>query len=316
LRPEFEAVSEQPQGDPLDELERRWESEQSPQLTLHLAEEYRRHGRLASALDVLRKGLARHPEHMGAQVALGRYLLEAEQPAPAVETLQKVVERDPTHLVANKLLVHAALAIGDPRRARDRLDLYATLSSGDGDIEQLEARVTAALAAEDGVDGPAGASAPALEEEGEIEARETSAAETVPSDEPFPEVWRRLDLSRYRQALAAEGLFALAETVEPASGEATAESGKEATVTLGRLYLEQGHREEAATEFRAVLARDGEDREALAGLASATADAGPLTTADLVAPDELASIDVIEGRRALVLNRYLERLRGRADGRS
>lgn len=310
-------MSEQPQGDPLDELERRWESEQSPQLTLHLAEEYRRHGRLASALDVLRKGLARHPEHMGAQVALGRYLLEAEQPAPAVETLQKVVERDPTHLVANKLLVHAALAIGDPRRARDRLDLYATLSSGDGDIEQLEARVTAALAAENGVvEGPAEASAPALEAGEELEAGEPSAAETVASDEPFPELWRRLDPARYRRALAVEGLFALAEAAEPAAGEATAGSGSEATVTLGRLYLEQGHREEAAAEFRAVLARDGGDQEALAGLASATADGWPLVAADLAAPDELASFDVVAARRALVLRRYLERLRGRPDERS
>ena len=49
-----------------------------------------------------------------------------------------MVGGDPTHLVANKLLVRIYLDLGNEKQARDRLDLYALLNESDPDIEQLE----------------------------------------------------------------------------------------------------------------------------------------------------------------------------------
>ena len=44
----------------------------APGFTLALAEEYRRRGHLAEALEVLQVGLSHHPGYLAAQVSLGR----------------------------------------------------------------------------------------------------------------------------------------------------------------------------------------------------------------------------------------------------
>ena len=110
--------------DHLNQLRQRWERDPKSRAFLQLAEEYRRAGRLPDAVHVLRAGLKEHPSYLAAQVALGRCLVESSEPEAAVEILERAVARDPTQLVANKLLVEAYLARGQAGKARERLDLY------------------------------------------------------------------------------------------------------------------------------------------------------------------------------------------------
>src|SRR6185369_11558849 len=87
----------QPMVDPtpsdynLTYLRERWERDKSSRIFLQLAEEYRRRGLHAEALEVLETGLGFHPGYLAAQVALGRCRLEAGQPEAAVKVLEKVL---------------------------------------------------------------------------------------------------------------------------------------------------------------------------------------------------------------------------------
>ena len=295
-------MSESSQIDPLVDLERRWKEERSAQLTLHLAEEHRRQGNLERAVEVLRQGLEHHPTHVAARVALGRYLIEDGQSEVGAEALESVVEDDPTHLVANKLLVSACLATGDVSRARDRLTLYRTLNDADPEIEALEAAVAEKAAAEEKPQ------AAALT----IDSSQASITGAEKGQDPFGAIWVPADQESYRSALLSEGIFQLPAAAEDGPREARVVVADEpevpeATVTLGRLYLEQGHRQEAEKIFRAVLAREPENTDAHAGLREAQG-ASELKATDLVEREALEGADPLE-RKKLVLESYRSRIR-------
>jgi tetratricopeptide (TPR) repeat protein len=362
------------QQDPASDLRARWESERSPQLTLQLAEEYRRADQVVKAIEVLREGLEHHPSHIAARVALGRYLFDAGNADEAVTRLEEVVNEDPTHLVANKILVEAYLGRGEVAKANDRLEFYALLTEGDPEVGSLRARVSAVAQ---------GFSLPPTEE----------AEEVVSEEEPFGDLWGDLSVDGYNEALAAEGIFSIPaaaepETVEPVevapppapvveqeaieaveelsppievaaeeaieaveevpppvevAAEETIEAveelsppievaaeeaievieeapplaevvEEEATVTLGRLYLDQGHREEAARIFRSVLVREPENREARLGLIAAEAEPGGELTAAALVRSELFSQLTVDERKRVLLENYLKRLKGEGLG--
>ncbi len=311
----------------LEGLRRRWELERSPQLALQVAEEYRRAGQPERALEVLREDLAAHPNHTSSRVALGRYLLDAGSAGEAAEALEDVVAIDPTHLVANKLLVRTYTRLGDGKRAIDRLDLYALLNESDPEIEELRLAVEATAAAapaEGELEEPAPASAP-VGSAPEVAAEtgpavpEAVAAEPAPAGaatDPFPGLWDGLDRERWRAAIAAEGLFAVADRIPPAAEAVPAgppaalePPAEPATVTLAELYLEQGHRTEAERIFRAVLEREPENEAARRGLRRLGAAAGGLTAAELLRGRGLDDGADPRQRRKALLESYLERIR-------
>ena len=131
----------------LADLRRRLETDSGSRLFVQLAEEYRRMGRLDEALGVLEKGLQEHPGYVSAQVALARVRLDRGEAPAASTVLEGVVARDPTHLVAAKLLVEARLQCGDPAGAKSRLDLYRLLNDGDPESDELAQRIAAAAGA-------------------------------------------------------------------------------------------------------------------------------------------------------------------------
>jgi tetratricopeptide (TPR) repeat protein len=207
----------------LGELQARWRSEPTPQLSLQLAEEYGRRGHPERAVETLERGLEAHPRHLSTRVALGRYRFELGRTRAAVEVLEEVVARDPTHLVANKLLAQAYSRLGEPAKARDRLDLYRLLNESDPEIGRLQQMVAGTVAAPIERTPPASPPAPVFREVAErrVEpapeapaARPTEEAPRLPLPaarpesgssrrEPFPNLWRGLDPARYLQELFA-----------------------------------------------------------------------------------------------------------------
>ena len=310
-----------PPPDRLDQLRDRWRAEPSSRGFLQIAEEYRRDGRLADALGLLDEGLRQQPGYLAALVAKGRCHLELGQPAAAREALERVVSQDLTQAVATKLLVRAHLAAGEPRQARERLERYGLLHGGDPEAQELEERIAALerpapapraaepdlfalepralpppellfpdeerVAAAPEPEAPPAAAAAAPEPE-------PSAIETIESanGEPFPGLDTPEARRRYLEALTAEGIFFLdlpaapGEVPRPAAAPA-------ATLTLGQLYLEQGHAAEAQEIFTEVLRREPDNRAAQDALAGVERRAG----------------DTLAARRAFALTRYLERLR-------
>jgi tetratricopeptide (TPR) repeat protein len=125
-------------------LRERWDRDRSSRIFLQLAEEYRRRGLHAEALEVLETGLGHHPGYLAAQVALGRCRLDAGQAAEAVKVVEKVLTQDPTQAVATRLLAESWLALGDEERAQAAIDRCRLIGMPPSEIVSLEQRLAAA----------------------------------------------------------------------------------------------------------------------------------------------------------------------------
>ncbi len=257
----------------LDDLKERWKRDPSSRLFLQLADEHRKLGQHAEAVAVLEQGLEHRPNDLSALVALGRCRLELEQAAEAIGPLEEVVTRDPTHIVANKLLVEAHLQQGDAARAGERLETYRLLNDRDPELDHLEYRLEHLRAEQ-----PAASPAEPLEESadfdsaevepgGEEEREETAApaedvAGTTPSDPfqlaggppPAPDLgdlWARpappepgpedpfrgltgLDAALHWELLSQEGIFAAPPAPAKGDGTAPAEDEVEAAPSAAR----------------------------------------------------------------------------------
>jgi tetratricopeptide (TPR) repeat protein len=293
----------------LDALHQRWKADPTPQLSLHLADELGRHNRQTEAVEVLEQTLRAHPEHVAAQVALGRVRLALGQHLPASRVLEKVVTDDPTHLVANKLLVNLYLDLGREKQARDRLDLYALLNESDPDIEQLERKFAPYVVFRlPSLPPPPPDLATLVPPSPAARAAEAVAARPTPPADPFPEVWEGIGDGEYWRRIAAEGIFPLAADAAPTE---PAPSTEEATVTMGELYLKQGHLPEAASTFSEVLEREPGNRAAREGLEEVELQQAPPVTQ----PPPVAESGEVESkeRKARALKNYLRRLRTGAD---
>jgi predicted Zn-dependent protease len=286
-------------------LRRRWEAERTPTASVSLAEEYRRVGSYAEARSVLETCLKAFPQHLSALIALGRVRLEAGDAAGAAQAFERVLGRDPMQLVANKMLAEAYLLLGRPAEAEQRLRIYALLNDRDPELVLLQRRLRQALAPEE----PARQSAPEppapvplgvaqAPEELIFDLGSSGSPPTAPPEqgsvtpvepaapaggEIFAGLGGEVAAALYRQAFARGDVFGAPPAAPPS-----------ATVTLGDLYLRQGHPGDAKDIFAAVLERDPENPAARQGL--------------------LAARTAVEGRGDR-LRRYLERLqRSRPSG--
>jgi tetratricopeptide (TPR) repeat protein len=132
----------------IQELRRRVQQDPASLAFAPLAEELRRGGRLAEAIDICRKGLARHPEYLSGRATLGRALLDHGDLEASLTELAAVLAAAPDHLAALKGVaeIHArrgdtatalasyrqalALAREDPELSRAIADLEATSAPG------------------------------------------------------------------------------------------------------------------------------------------------------------------------------------------
>src|SRR5947199_7785365 len=84
----------------IEDLRRRIEKDPASIAFAQLAEEYRRAGQLAEAVEACRAGLAIHPGYLSARVTLGRALIELDQLDEAQLELELVLSTAPENLAA------------------------------------------------------------------------------------------------------------------------------------------------------------------------------------------------------------------------
>ena len=120
----------------IEELKRRVHRDPASISFAALAEEYRRLGMFAEAIETCRAGLLRHPSYISARVTLGRALVEVGDYDEASAELEQVLRGAPENLAAIR-------ALADIHRRRgempDGIDQY--------DASVAQARVDAADAA-------------------------------------------------------------------------------------------------------------------------------------------------------------------------
>jgi len=276
----------------IDDLRQRWDEEPSPQLSLQLAEEYKRLDRRKDAVHVLSLALEEHPEHVAARVALGRFRLEMGEEEEARRLLEGVVNEDPTHLVASKLLVGLYLEGGEKKQARDRLDLYKLLNESDPEIEVLEARLSGAVV---------------------VEEPRVVVVDIPRNGDPFQDLWSGVDSVSYWQAIDAEGIFPVARKPRPVERRMPTAPEVEVpgtTVTLANLYLQQGHLEDAEEAFLEILDREPDSSQAAAGLEEARRlRAAHQAQEERPAEAQSAVGGDMTSRKVEVLRDYLQRIR-------
>ena len=278
----------------IENLRLRWEDEPSPQLSLQLAEEYRRMDRRKDAVHVLSLALEDYPDHVAARVALGRYRFEMGEIEEARELLEQVVNDDPTHLVASKLLVGVYLEKGDKRQAKDRLDLYKLLNESDPEIESLEDRLSGRM--------PVWQAAPVI-------------LDIPRNGDPFEGLGLDRDGADYWQALGTDEVFPAFGKPAPVSLKTleipvVEKDAPGATVTLANLYLQQGHLDDAENVLLEVLDRDSSNAEAMAGMDEIRKQ----RSQELAAAEALGATSPpvavgANSRKIEVLQNYLRRIR-------
>jgi len=96
----------------LEALRRRLEADPESAAFAALAEEYRRLGRHAEAIELCEEGLRRHPDYASARVTLGCSLLETGEVERARHELQLALDRAPDNLAAQRALDQVTLAAG------------------------------------------------------------------------------------------------------------------------------------------------------------------------------------------------------------
>src|SRR5439155_22482254 len=84
----------------IEDLRRRIEKDPASIAFAQLAEEYRRAGQLAEAVEACRAGLAIHPGYPSARVTLGRALLELQQLDEAKAEFEQVLKSATENLAA------------------------------------------------------------------------------------------------------------------------------------------------------------------------------------------------------------------------
>ena len=278
-------------------------------------------GRQLAVLEAatLSRHLPEHVHHPAERIGLARKRLEEARPValPARRHPEGQVREDQGG-VAVRIEGPEHDALAEPRAAQDRGDEPvggALPDVVDADVELVLATVHAAAKRL----GVAAGDAVGFEDEG------AAAGNTVRID------FRRLDamlevlgegliqhsslVELYRRLARKVGACPELEELEPEPAQVQP-AQPVATVTLGELYLRQGHADEAERIFREVLEREPGNGAAVAGLERV--EEARLMPAPAPQARPLDAERLLEGfsgvgttaRKVFLLSRYLERIRG------
>lgn len=126
----------------VQELRRRVQLDPASIAFAQLAEECRRSGAPAEAVEICRAGLAHHPAYLSARVTLGRSLLELGSLDEAARELATVVQAAPTNLPAIRGLAEIHQQRGDMAQALAHYQRALQLAQYDPDLEDSVERLS------------------------------------------------------------------------------------------------------------------------------------------------------------------------------
>ena len=106
----------------VEELKRRVQRDPASISFAALAEEYRRLGMFAEAIETCRAGLLRHPAYISARVTLGRALVEVGEFDAASVELEQVLRSAPENLAAIRALADIHRRRGEIPETLDHYD--------------------------------------------------------------------------------------------------------------------------------------------------------------------------------------------------
>lgn len=144
----------------IDELRKRLDKEPGSRLFAQLAEELRKTGELAEAIQVSRQGLQKHPTYHSARMTLARALLDTGDLNAARPEFEAVLKGAPDNILASRLLGECLEGLGDLAAARARYKTTLALAPGDKQVQAHLDAVDARLAAPSQAPPPVAASAP------------------------------------------------------------------------------------------------------------------------------------------------------------
>jgi tetratricopeptide (TPR) repeat protein len=326
-------------GNPrIDDLRKRIERDPQSRLFAQLAEELRKDGDLAEAIQVAREGLKSHSSYPSARLTLGRALMDTGDTKAALRELEAAVQGAPDNILAGRLLAECLEAEGRLEDAASRYRTTLALSAGDRQIasrlEEVEQRirsksraaaagVSIPLAAVDGdmelesaYERPAPFVVRSLDEDEDL--FDAGAAEPAPI--PVVETNEEFELERPYDALAArapvpmpvplpedvaEAAPSVPAAVEPLPAEPEPDLNSS---TLAELYFNQGFTDQAIDVYRQIVEREPGNERVQARLRELEALKRHLREqeAPSVAPMDP---DALAARR-VALARTIERLEG------
>ncbi len=149
----------------IEDLRRRIQKDPASIAFAQLAEEYRRAGQFAEAIDVCRAGLALHPGYLSARVTLGRALIELGQDADAQPELEVVVKGAPENLAAIRGLAGIHHRRGALVEALAQYRAALNLARNDPDLEETVSDLTRQLTPQKGPEPSDGLSFDQMQEE-------------------------------------------------------------------------------------------------------------------------------------------------------
>jgi tetratricopeptide (TPR) repeat protein len=300
----------------IDDLRKRLERDPQSRLFAQLAEELRKEGDLADAIDVARAGLARHPNYPSARMTLGRALLDTGDTRGAQRELEAAVQGAPDNILAGRLLAECLEAEGDLDDALARYRTTLSLSAGDKQIaarvEALEQRIKSRAAG--AAAAPVGSSASPTAVDADHDLFEAADADDPPPI-PLVEVSEEFELERPYDAVAAreQDLADAVPELMAAEPVPTVSTPELDSSTMAELYFNQGFTDQAIEVYRRMAQREPGNARVEARLRELTAlhrhleaDAAPLAPP---APAQAPAGDPRAARRQ-VLERTIARLEG------
>ncbi len=153
-----------PDSPRIEDLRRRVQKDPASIVFAQLAEEYRRAGQYAEAVDACRSGLERHPGYLSARVTLGRALIELGHLDEARHELEQVLKSAPENLAAIRGLAEIHHKRGALPEALAQYKAALTLAPNDPELAQTIADLTRKVAPQKRVEPEDGLSFAHLEE--------------------------------------------------------------------------------------------------------------------------------------------------------
>ncbi|MDT8436048.1 MAG: tetratricopeptide repeat protein [Gemmatimonadota bacterium] len=234
-----------------------------------LADAYRKVGRREEALELLDRGITRHPDYPSAHIVRARTSLDLGSEDEARAGFLRALDLDPGNLVALRELAGMARRRDDPAEERSWLErLQQADPSTPAHGDRLAALAAAAAATES---DPEPAEAFAEPAEASAEPVEASAESAEASAEPVETVAEPADRGAAGAPAerAEERPWWFDPPAEPDGPTEPAESDADLlTRTMAELYARQGLYEEAEEIFTELLRDRPDDEELRRGLAA------------------------------------------------